>query len=716
MLGYGTAFPSHAMSIELSQGRRLVWNWDDFLHGDVSPRIIAVADNREICVLIGHTDYVRAAFELADGRLLTWSNDTTLRVWRMHDGACEVVFRGHRASVYNAMEIQPGVVLSWDGENTIQMWRALDGMVLGSLVEPDGKDLDHTQRDDIRGVLIASPQRLVVLREKSASLVDLTDLAIVARYDASARRADADCLGFEYFLLRTDDWIAVHALSDGREVEGFELRGYPSRILVLRSGRILAMHWSAASKRHVVDLCQPLPAKLLHTVYLEGEDVESFCEEDSGEVLVALQDYRRFRISTQPLEVLGEMPLQAVDSGGIASFTPQAARQCVIGGLGEQSPTLRAEWLSPAEVDAFELTARTEISGVSAADGRQLLRLGDAFQLFDPYDRSLETLSTGALHAVDRELFCRYLDSACLEISSDQFAPRMQHYLGVDAALVATALEALQRAQRLDIRRCFVPAPGGAIFAWREDPPAAWWLDASEDRARVEVIALQDEQRSFSWFAHAPLVSPTGVVHVLRDDTLEALACPGRRTPVTVLPAFRERITWARWCAGDRIAANQGDGVTLFERSSMKVLGRLPAGHGIGNRGIIELTDGTLLTWGRATLRSWHAADLSPRVELRDPAEWGPGCETVQPLACGVAFCVGQYAYDRRVIFWDGEVRLLVSGTHTNEVVALRDLGNGWIASLGQARTWTDSRWRIWRIPQEFRAERSVGAFDQRGK
>lgn len=692
------------MSIELSHGRRLVWNWNNFVHEDVRPRIIAVADNREICALIGHTDYVRAALELADGRLLTWSNDMTLRIWRMDDGVCELVFAGHAAVVYDAMEIRPGVVLSWDS-NAVHMWRTTDGTVLGSLVESEGTNVDRSERADIRGVLMASPQRLVVLRERASSMVDLTDLRIVARYDASVPIEDAACLGPEHVLLFATDWAAVHALDDGRELEWFGLRGYPSRILVLRSGRVLALHWTAESKCHAIDLWQVLPAKLLETVSLEGEDIESFCEGDGGEVLVALQDYRRFRIGTQPLELLGEAPLQAVDSGGFASFAPHASRSRAIGSLDDHAPTLEATWLSPAEIDAFDLAEETEVTGVCAADGRQLLRLSDAFQLLDLHDRRIETLSTAELKAADPALFGRFLDAACLEAYSDQIAPRMQHYLGVDAALVEAAMKNLDQEQRLDTRHRFAPAPEGAVFAWREDPPAAWWLDASDDRSRVEVIALQDEQRPFSWFASAPLVSPTGVVHVLRGGALHALAHPGRIAPVMVSPAFRDQITWARWCTGDRIAGNHKDGVTLFGRSSLEVLGRLPAGHGIGNRGITELADGTFLTWGRATLRSWNAADLTPRVELRDPAEWGPGCETVRPLDFGVAYCVGQYAYDRRVVLWNGGLRLLVFGMHTNEVIALRDLGGGWMASLGQKRVWRDSRWCIWRIPAEFRAQ-----------
>ncbi len=57
------------MSIELSQQRRVVWNWSNFLQEDTRPRVIHTATGATLCELVGHTDYIRGGLELPENRL-----------------------------------------------------------------------------------------------------------------------------------------------------------------------------------------------------------------------------------------------------------------------------------------------------------------------------------------------------------------------------------------------------------------------------------------------------------------------------------------------------------------------------------------------------------------------------------------------------------------------------------------------------------------------
>ena len=43
----------------------------------------------------GHTRPVSGALEMPDGRLLSWSMDTTLRIWHRQSGVCLMMLEGH---------------------------------------------------------------------------------------------------------------------------------------------------------------------------------------------------------------------------------------------------------------------------------------------------------------------------------------------------------------------------------------------------------------------------------------------------------------------------------------------------------------------------------------------------------------------------------------------------------------------------------------------
>jgi WD40 repeat protein len=74
---------------------------------------------------------VSGALELRDGRLLSWSEDTTLRLWAA-DGTELAVLRGHEGEVSGALELRDGRLLSWSEDKTLRLWAA-DGTELSRL-------------------------------------------------------------------------------------------------------------------------------------------------------------------------------------------------------------------------------------------------------------------------------------------------------------------------------------------------------------------------------------------------------------------------------------------------------------------------------------------------------------------------------------------------------------------------------------------------------
>ena len=115
-------------------------------------RLSHVQKNSCLAVLEGHTGGIYGALELADGRLLSWSNDNTLRLWDGKNGVCQAVLGGHTNDVTGALELTDGRLLSWSGDKTLRLWNGKSGECLEVL---DG----HT--NGIRGALILAEGRLL---------------------------------------------------------------------------------------------------------------------------------------------------------------------------------------------------------------------------------------------------------------------------------------------------------------------------------------------------------------------------------------------------------------------------------------------------------------------------------------------------------------------------------------------------------------------------
>jgi WD40 repeat protein len=113
----------------LPGGRILSWA-EDFLRTDgAALSVIYVWDDRSgarLAVLEGHTAEVRGAQRLSDGRILSWSEDKTLRIWDGHSGATLSVLSKHASGVHDAVVIPGDRLLSLAGEEML-LWHATGG-------------------------------------------------------------------------------------------------------------------------------------------------------------------------------------------------------------------------------------------------------------------------------------------------------------------------------------------------------------------------------------------------------------------------------------------------------------------------------------------------------------------------------------------------------------------------------------------------------------
>lgn len=76
--------------------------------------------------LIGHTGSVRSArFNKAENKILTVSDDCTVKVWALQDGTwvCRHTLSGHKAGVYSAIfDKAEGKILSASDDGTVRLW------------------------------------------------------------------------------------------------------------------------------------------------------------------------------------------------------------------------------------------------------------------------------------------------------------------------------------------------------------------------------------------------------------------------------------------------------------------------------------------------------------------------------------------------------------------------------------------------------------------
>jgi WD40 repeat protein len=121
-----------------------------------------------LAVLEGHLEPVEGALVLPDGQILSWSGDSTLRLWNSQSGKCLAVLEGHERYLVpvfggslNALVLPDDRILSWSWDSTLRLWdsqsgeclavlKGHSGQVDGALVLPDGRILswseDHTLR------------------------------------------------------------------------------------------------------------------------------------------------------------------------------------------------------------------------------------------------------------------------------------------------------------------------------------------------------------------------------------------------------------------------------------------------------------------------------------------------------------------------------------------------------------------------------------------
>jgi WD40 repeat protein len=102
--------------------------------------VASAAQLEPVRTLVGHTRGVRSVAFAPSGRILaSGSEDSTVRVWRVTDGARLLLLEGHTSSVSSVAFTPDGTRLASGSEDsTVRVWRADDGARLHRLVGHTG--------------------------------------------------------------------------------------------------------------------------------------------------------------------------------------------------------------------------------------------------------------------------------------------------------------------------------------------------------------------------------------------------------------------------------------------------------------------------------------------------------------------------------------------------------------------------------------------------
>jgi WD40 repeat protein len=137
----------------LADGRLLSWSFDGTL------RLWDGQTGACLAVLEGHADAVWGVQVLADGRLLSWSDDETLRLWDGQSGVCLAVMEGHAEVVSGVQVLADGRLLSWSNDRTLRLWDSQSGACLAVF---------EGHADAVRGVQVLADGRLLSWSEDTA--------------------------------------------------------------------------------------------------------------------------------------------------------------------------------------------------------------------------------------------------------------------------------------------------------------------------------------------------------------------------------------------------------------------------------------------------------------------------------------------------------------------------------------------------------------------
>lgn len=269
-------------------------------HTDAVLKVIGLADGRVVSasddsrlrvwnpqsgktlqILDGHKFLVRSVAALVDGRVASGSNDRTIRIWDLQTGQTLQILKGHTGPVYAVAGLADGRLLSASNDHKIWVWDLPTGQVLQTLeghsesitslaILADGRVVSASYDRTLRVWDLPTGQSLQTLEGHSEAITGVASLAdgrvVSASHDRTLRVWDLQTgQSLQTLEGHTDSVLGVAALADGRVV--------------------------SASRDYTLRVWDPLPGKMLRSVEAHPASISCVAELADGQVVSGSHDF-----------------------------------------------------------------------------------------------------------------------------------------------------------------------------------------------------------------------------------------------------------------------------------------------------------------------------------------------------------------------------------------------------------------------------------------
>lgn len=672
------------MSYSLNDELRMVWNSGNFLQEDTKPRIVNIHSGESICVLVGHTDYIRGALMLDADTVVTWSNDKTLRIWRL-DGECIATLSGHDEYINSVLISGIDQIISSSGDGTVRLWSWRDGICHRTFL------LEGVEPHNTPSLACNYEDRLVIQLDYRVVLVDLKTGETVFEAKTDSYFPKAFRFDNKYFMINHDKKVHLHRWDDGELETSLPANGFYSLFLPFPDGRLLIVSSEIFKRKTVTfQLWRVHSADLLDEIILGGEAALSIAHHvQPDQVIVQLKDYRHLVLSLKPLCVVEKSDLQGVRSAGFDNFSPEQSFKNYNG--DKRLKVVVLDQRSAKTVNYSQIEGRPDIWKSGALeDGRIIHRTVNQWRVYDTEMAEYETLSNAAMEEVHPKFMEALRWRKCLNGEAESLIENAAETLGTETNEIRRAAKVLQTESNTPATLTLGIA--GHIIAHELENKTIWRLNDSGDK--FELISRDDP----TCFLNNELVAESNGRLMRWTNSGLASLSSSYGNSLAIHPHVCSKFNNYQLRSNNHLLIRDGEGVSVYNAADGQQISFLDGGHGMGNWGLRLIPNGPVVTWNRMSLRSWDPASYAPLVELQDPEDWGPGYEGVEVAGNKIIFYVGQYSSDSRIMIWDGAYGLTVYSAHTAEIGTVRmikpDLFMSETAEAGRA-----TQFHQWQVP-----------------
>jgi WD40 repeat protein len=262
--------------------------------------------------LRGHDGRIDGLKVLSDGRLLTWSDDRTLRLWRL-DGSDPVVHMGHEHGVTTVLEIPgSGILISGSHDKTMRIW-SLNSMKTVHVLRGHTEGIDGVKPLSNGCLLSWGDNTLRIWRPENGSCVGVMQghrSTVLGAMELPNRRIVSWSFDYTLRIWDLDTGHPVSVIAFGRS-EG----GHGPSVQLLRNGNVATLGGNGAIRIWDLEVGELVGTFLGHTDAVRGllelqDKFVTWSNDNTLRLWIAEPSRQQLQVNDTRMEITGAIPLQ----------------------------------------------------------------------------------------------------------------------------------------------------------------------------------------------------------------------------------------------------------------------------------------------------------------------------------------------------------------------------------------------------------------------